>query len=191
MKKIALLLVAGLCSIAAMAAQYTGKLNVTINGEVVSTQDGVEVTINDNGDGTYTLNLNNFQLVEGEDVYPVGNINVENLLGVKACGFTALGVTRAIQIPAGDLEDVPAEGWLGPMLGDVPITLTSLFNNTEMAVHIDIDMTATLGQMIIVDFETPGVDQQPQTGVHGDMNGDGIVDVEDVNAVINIILKVN
>ena len=189
MKKIALLLVAGLCSVAAMAAQYTGKLNVSINGEVVSTQDGVEVTINDNSDGTYTLNLNNFVLQEGNDIYGVGNINVENLLGVKACGFTALGVTRDIQIPAGDLEEI--DFWIGPNLGDVPIALTSLFNNTEMAVHIDIDMTATLGKMILVDFATPGVDQEPQTGLRGDMNGDGIVDVEDVNAVINIILKVN
>ena len=188
MKKIALLLVAGLCSMAAMAAQYTGKLNVSINGEVVSTQDNVEVTIIENGDGTYTLNLNNFQLVEGDDVYPVGNINVDNLNGVKACGFTALGVTRDIVIPEGDIEGV--DFWLGPVLGNVPIALTSLFNDAEMAVHIDIDMTqTTLGEMIIVDFETPGVDQEPQSGIRGDMNGDKIVDVEDVNAVINIILK--
>ena len=161
-----------------------------VDGEVVSSQDGVEVTINDNGDGTYALNLNNFVLQDGEDSYGVGNINVENLLGVKACGFIALGVTREIQIPAGDLEGVDL--WIGPMLGDVPIALTSLFNDTEMAVHIDIDMTQTaLQQMILVDFATPGVDQEPQTGLRGDMNGDGIVDVEDVNAVINIILKVN
>ncbi|MBO7609105.1 MAG: calycin-like domain-containing protein [Muribaculaceae bacterium] len=184
MKKIALFFVAALCSMAAMAAQYTGKLTVSINGEA-STQDGVEVTINDNGDGTYSLNLNNFQLVEDEDVYPVGNISVDNLLGVKACGFTALAVTDSIQIPAGDLEGV--DFWLGPNLGDVPIALTALFNDDVMRVHIDIDMTETaLGQMILVDFETPGVDAG---SVRGDMTGDGIVDVEDVNVLINIILK--
>lgn len=186
MKKIALLLVTGLCSLAAMAAQYTGKINVEING-VASTQDGVEVNISDNEDGTYTLNLNNFILTEGGDTYGVGNIEVDSLKAVKVGAYTALGVTRDIQISAGDLEGV--DQWIGPFLGDVPIALTALFNDTDMNVHIDIDMTQTaLGEMIIVDFETKDVDKIP---VRGDLTGEGIVDVSDVNAIINIILKLD
>lgn len=184
MKKVTLLLVAALCSMAAMAAQYSGSLSVEING-VVSTQDNVLVNITDNGNGTYNLSLNNFVLVQDGENYAVGNILVDNLLGVKGGSMTALGVTRNILIPEGDLAGI--DTWLGPLLGEVPIALTAIFNDTDANVHIDIDMRETaLQQMIVVDFKTPRVDKAP---VRGDMDNSGIVDVDDVNEIINIILS--
>lgn len=184
MKKIALLFVAAMCSMAMTATQYVGKLTVSING-VASSQDGVEVTVTTNADGTYHFALNNFVLEEDGDSYGVGNIDINNLVPVKAGGYTALAVTRNIEIEAGDVEGV--DFWLGPMLGEVPIALTSILNDTDANVHIDIDMMDTaLQQVIVVDFVTDGVATAP---LRGDLNNSGIVDVDDVNEIINIILN--
>ncbi|MBR6284044.1 MAG: calycin-like domain-containing protein [Muribaculaceae bacterium] len=185
MKKTLLMLAAVLCTLAASAASYTGKLTVKIN-DYVGSQDGVGVTIDTNADGTYRLVLKNFVLAQGEDMIPVGNIDIDSVPAINACGFTALSVVKDILISEGDLEG--EDFWLGPTLENVPIKLTALFNTTEMRVHIDIDMTGSLGQMIAVDFETAGVDKPAGTGVRGDVNGDGMVDIDDVNGIINIML---
>lgn len=185
MKKTLLMLAAVLCTLAAGAANYSGKLTVKIN-DYVGSQDGVEVTIDTNADGTYRLVLKNFVLAQGEDLMPVGNIDIDSVSAIKACGFTALSVDKNIRISEGDLEG--EDFWLGPGLNDVPIKLTALFNDTEMRVHIDIDMTDSLGQVIAVDFETPGIDKPATGGVKGDVTGDSVVDVDDINKVINIIL---
>ncbi|MBO4870580.1 MAG: calycin-like domain-containing protein [Muribaculaceae bacterium] len=188
MKKIALFLTAALCSMAMMATEYAGKLTVNVNGEVISEQENVNISIVNNEDGTANLNLNNFVLGNtAEDGIPVGNINLEKVPGVKACGFNAIAINQDLLITEGDLEGVVY--WLGPDLQEVPIRLIALYNDTEVRVHIDIDMTETdLGQVIEVDFETPGVDKPASSGVRGDLDGDGKVDVSDVNHVINIIL---
>ena len=186
MKKIALFFAAALCSLAMMATEYTGKLAVSING-LGSTQDGVNITLTENEGGTYKLNLDNFKLNTGETNIPVGNIVVDSVPAIKACGFTALAASKNIIITEGT-DDEPF--WLGPTLGEVPINMNALFNQNEIRVHIDINLVE-MQQVVKVDFETPGVNDEPSTGVRGDLNGDGKVDVADVNDVINIILKVN
>ncbi|MBR1804354.1 MAG: calycin-like domain-containing protein [Muribaculaceae bacterium] len=185
MKKIALLFVAALCSMAMMATEYTGKLTVSING-IASSQEGVKININENVDGTYNLSLKNFVLANEETTIPVGNIEVDSVPSIKACGMKAMSVNKSILISEGD-EDQPF--WLGPTLNEVPINLTALFNATEVRVHIDINLVE-MNQIVVVDFETAGVNNEPTTGVRGDLNGDGKVDVSDVNDVINIILKI-
>ena len=188
MKKIALLLTAALCSMAMMATEYSGKLTVNVNGEVVAEQSDVNITVINNEDGSANLSLNNFVMGSIEDGIGVGNIKLENVPSAKACGFTAIAINKDILITDGDLEAIPY--WLGPDLGEVPIRLNALFNDSELRVHIDIDMSQTdLGQVIEVDFETPGVDKPASSGIRGDLDGDGKVDVSDVNHVINIILE--
>ena len=186
MKKVFILLASVLCTLAASAASYTGKLTVDING-YVTTQDNVAITVEAKADGTYYLCLKNFVLMQGNDPIEVGNIELDTVPVIKACGFTAMGVSRNIYITEGDLEGTLY--WLGPDLEEVPISLAALFNDSEMRVHIDIDMTDSLGQLIKVDFETPGVDKPASGGVRGDVNGDNAVDIDDVNTIINIILK--
>lgn len=187
MKKTLTMLAVVLCTLAVSAANYTGKLTVQIN-EFVNTQEDVEVTVNANDDGTYRLTIKNFILMNGEDLTPVGNIDIDSVPAINACGFTALGMSKGIYIAEGDLEG--EDFWLGPILGEVPIVMTALYNDTEMRVHIDIDMVS-LGQVIKVDFETAGVDQPATGGVKGDMNDDTIIDIDDVNAIINVILHKN
>ncbi len=188
MKKTLTMLAAVLCTLAVSAANYTGKLTVQIN-DSVGTQDNVEVTLTTNDDGTCRFQLNNFVLVQGEDRIPVGNIDIDSVPAIKACGFSAMGMSKSITITEGTLDD--AAYWLGPNLGDVPVVMTALYNDTEMRVHIDIDMTDTLEQIIKVDFETAGVNNPASGGVRGDVNGDSIIDIDDVNGLINIMLGKN
>lgn len=77
----------------------------------------------------------------------IGNVRLTNLT-VNGNVFTA---EQTIQITEGDAEGV--DYWMGPMLGDVPVVLKATrLSDTEMVADIDIDMSATLEQVIKVVF---------------------------------------
>lgn len=134
-----------------MATDYSGNLTVSVNGEG-STQPAT-ISVAENA-GKYNLSINNFILTSGETSIPVGNIVIENVTGAVNGGLTTLYVNKNITITAGNAEGVSADSWFGPMLGPVPVKMTSSFTTDGyLAVGIDIDMTSTLGQTIKVSFE--------------------------------------
>lgn len=180
MKKIAMLLVAAVCSVAAWATDYTGALTVTVNGN--SSSQATTITINKEANGTYDFLLKNFVLEAGGQKMGVGNIELKGLNGTTAYGFTTVTYNDSVQISAGD--DASISTWLGPLLGKVPVRLTSQFNDQAMNVTIDIDMQSTLQQTIKVGFigTTPAV-------LAGDVNGDGKVSLPDVTALVNLLLQ--
>ena len=154
-KKSMIALVAAMCSMAGMANTYTGNLTVTVNN-VSSSQSGVSINVEQQSDGTYNLTLSNFTLVANDQTMPVGNIA---LTGIKpattASGTTVLTYNDTTTIKNG--TDTNVTMWLGPMLGPVPLQLITRFNTTgQMATTIDIDMKATLGQVINVKFDAVG-----------------------------------
>lgn len=121
---------------------FTNMLSVSINGQTTEPQE-TEIQLVKELDGSYTFALNNFMLGE----MGVGNVRLTNL-SVDDNVFTA---EQTIQITEGDAEGV--DFWMGPMLGDVPVTLKATkLSETEMVADIDIDMTAELEQMIKVVF---------------------------------------
>lgn len=134
---------------AAMAQNYAENLVVSINGE---STDPVPAAINvqKQENGTCTFMLKNFMLAASESSIPVGTIVLEGVTMTEADGVTTLETKQTINIQAGDLADVPAEGWLGPMLGDVPIVLSGKIVDGHLLANIDIDMSATLQQIINV-----------------------------------------
>ena len=142
-------MLAAATALAAMATNYTGTLTVTVNGEV-TTQDGVEITINENSNGNYDLKLNNF-ILTGENTMPVGNINLEDIQGVTSGNLTALYVDKNVTIENGTDESVPM--WFGPTLGPVPLKMLARFTADYLAVGIDIDMQEIMGQTISVKFD--------------------------------------
>ena len=115
---------------------------------------------------------------------------MNNLTLEPKAGFDALTFTGIINISKGDDPNIPADEWLGPMLGDVPLVLKGEVNDDKLYVSIDIDMTSTLDQMIYVKFGTDNIgykeytdnlvvtindestDPQPTTVLFRD-NGDG------------------
>lgn len=134
---------------AAMAQNYAENLVVSING--VSTDPvPASIDVQKQANGTCTFMLKNFMLAAGEDVMPVGTIVLEGVKMTEADGVTTLETTQTINIKAGDLADVPAEGWLGPMLGDVPIVMSGKIVGDNLLANIDINMSELLNQIINV-----------------------------------------
>lgn len=154
MRKLSTLFCAVLMTLSAMATDYKGNLTVSINGEG-STQPAT-ISIVENA-GKYNLSILNFMLGEGESVLPVGNIVIENVTGAVAGNLTTLYVNKNITIQKGNDAGIADDAWLGPMLGEVPVKMSSSFNtNGFLGVNIDIDMVSTLGQVIKVTFENVG-----------------------------------
>lgn len=135
----------------AQATEYTDQLEVVINNQLAS-QSTDKISVSKNEDGTYTLTLKNFILVSGEEVIPVGTINIPS---VSAKEFSTTNVrlafADAITIAAGDKADIAT--WLGPVLGNVPVDLVGFIYGDKFYANININMTE-LNQVISVNFGT-------------------------------------
>lgn len=180
MKKILAFFVAAVCAVSAMATNYEGELTVAINEE--TTAMGTNITV-DKTDAGYDLSIKNFKLVAGDQVLPVGNIELKGCEGTDAYGITTIKFNKNVTISAGDDPTIDADSWMGPMLGEVPIVMTAKLNDTVLSVNIDIDMQV-LEQVIKVGF----VGNAPAPA-KGDINEDGLLNVGDVSALINMLLK--
>ncbi len=153
MKKIFTLFSAMLMSIASFATTYNGTLTVTVNGEVSEQPTSVSI---DEVNGNYKLSINNFMLVAGETILPVGNIVIDHVPGAVNGGLTTLCTNQEIQIPAGNVEGIAEEDWLGPLLGNVPVEMNARFTGEGYVVtDIHINMVE-LDQVIDVKFENVG-----------------------------------
>ena len=153
MKKIFTLFSAMLMSIASFATTYNGTLTVTVNGEVSEQPTSVSI---DEVNGNYKLSINNFMLVSGETILPVGNIVIDHVPGAVNGGLTTLCTNQEIQIPAGNVEGIAEEDWLGPLLGNVPVEMNARFTGEGYVVtDIHINMVE-LDQVIDVKFENVG-----------------------------------
>ena len=152
MRKLSTLFCAVLMTLSAMATDYKGNLTVSINGEA-STQPAT-ISIVENA-GKYNLSILNFMLDEGESVLPVGNIVIDHVPGAVNGGLTTLCTNQEIQIPAGNVEGVAEDEWLGPLLGNVPVEMNARFTAEYVVTDIHINMVE-LDQVIDVKFENVG-----------------------------------
>lgn len=123
---------------------YTEDLYVTINSLTADSQS-TPVIVQTRYDGKINFLLKNFMLGSGEEVMPVGNIEV---LGLERDGDD-FSFDGNILITAGDLEGI--DFWYGPFLEDVPLNLIGKFvDDNHLKVAIDIDMSESLEQVINV-----------------------------------------
>lgn len=151
MKKALLLIAAAWCmSLAPIAAQnYNEQLIVTINGESTDSIPAA-ITVVEREDGLIDFTLTNFMLVTGEDAMPIGNIKLVGIEVTAHDSYKEIKTSQNIVIEPGDIPNVPAESWLGQYLGEVPIALEGILTDTRLYATIDIDMMASLGQVIQV-----------------------------------------
>ena len=151
MKKALLLIAAAWCmSLAPIAAQnYNEQLIVTINGESTDSIPAA-ITVVEREDGLIDFTLTNFMLVMGEEAMPIGNIKLSGIEVTDHDSYKEIKTSQNIVIEPGDIPNVPAENWLGQYLGEVPIALEGILTDTRLYATIDIDMVATLGQVIQV-----------------------------------------
>lgn len=137
---------------------YEGVISVAINDEeaLPTTQSVVIRAADANHINFY---LKNFTLKtqdpdSGEiNETPVGNIVLKNIplqYDDSEDGVDALfSFEQPIKITAGDDASL---NWLGPSLPDIPITLSGAILGELIGIEINIDMTETLGQIIVVGF---------------------------------------
>lgn len=183
MKHFIAILAAACCTLAINATTYSSHLKVVVNG-IVSEQDEVQVEVTQT-DGLYNLSLKNFCLSAEGITMPVGNIEVIGVEGVDEYGYTTILFKAPIAIVPGDDPAYQESDWIGPMLGDVPLDLTARFTDTALNANIDIEL-AIMGQTIGVSLF--GV-APAASGLNGDVNKDGEVNIADINSVIDIILN--
>ncbi len=152
MRKLFTMLVASVMALAGMATTtFTGTLTVTINGELASKDVNSKIEVDKDGD-FYSLSVNNFMF----SGMPIGTIKLTGIEGNTKGYVTSLYVNQSVTISAGDAEGV--DFWMGPLLGSVPLQMFAYFDSYEnhnnyLSVDIDIDMVASLGQVIKVHFE--------------------------------------
>ncbi|MBQ2130656.1 MAG: chitobiase/beta-hexosaminidase C-terminal domain-containing protein, partial [Prevotella sp.] len=80
----------------------------------------------------------------------VGNIILPDREGTTVDGVTTITYNDALLITEGN--DAGIEGWMGPMLGPVPIEMVARFNDTQLYCEIHINLMDLLGQLIDVVF---------------------------------------
>ena len=151
MKKILLSVVFCALSVLGFAENktYTDDLVVTINDQSTPAQKAdIQVEFLENN--KCNLSLKNFCLEVDGEVAPVGNIELNDIDLVDNNGYQSFNVNQTITITPGDLPGV--DMWLGSILGEVPIVMTGKINDDKLYCLIDIDMTATLKQIIKVTF---------------------------------------
>ena len=147
MKKFLLTMAVALTALFATAQTktYTDNLVVAIDGVSTEPQE-TTISVAENADGTYCLSLNNFVL---GGMIQVGNIVVDNIQATDKHGIKEFATLQNINITAGEGN---ADDWLGPLLGEVPVDIKGKMTDEKLYCTIDIDMSATLEQVIYVTF---------------------------------------
>ena len=147
MKKFLTMAAIAMAAFTANATDYTDELTVTLNGTPISTSEST-ISVDQNDNGTYLLQLRNFILSAGGSTLPIGNIIVDNVQGFEGSdGSTVLTTSQVIAITGGAMDD---------MLSSVPVDIRGEIREGKLFAIIDIDMMATLGQTINVQFGDGG-----------------------------------
>lgn len=132
---------------------FTDGLSVKLEGSGTVPISDATIQLVKELDGSHTFQLKNFSLAQGQ--IPVGTIRIKNLT-IDGNHITA---KQTINIENGD--DATVEGWMGPMLQDVPVELDATRNGDKLVAKIFIDFS---GMKIHVLF-APTVDIDGTTDV--------------------------
>ena len=133
MKKIITLSALALMALTAGATDYTDRLSVSLGGMPIGNQE-TTISVDAQDNGKYTLSLNNFQLA---GLGGIGNIVLADVDATEKSGMTTLAADQVIKITEGDDPDV--QMWMGPMLGDVPVSLRADISGNKLYAVITID----------------------------------------------------
>lgn len=154
MKKFLLTFSFAIAAVVAMAQTktYSDALNINMDGTDMAPQEST-IIVTLESDGTYTLALKNFVIVDSEMEMPIGNIVVNGIKATEANSIKTFSVEQEIVIQPGDTEN----DWLGPSLMELPIKLNGKMTNGSLYCNIDIDLGGNIikvvfGQDIIKTF---------------------------------------
>lgn len=146
MKKLFLMTAVTLCSLASMATDFTGNLNVTVNGN--EQQQNATITIDQNA-GNYNLLLKNFVYEVNGVTKAVGNIALTNMPALTSGNITMLYAQQNVTITAGDDASL---NWLGPDMGAVAVKAVARMQGDYAVVDFDL----ALQDAVTAQFENVG-----------------------------------
>lgn len=131
---------------------YEDDLIVTLNGNATAPQRTVISVDFHKNSNTLDLILKNFGLKDGETDMPVGTINVKGIPYTLASGVSYATFKKDVTVTIEEGDDPNVGMWMGPMLGDIPITLAGKAGTDKLYCTIDINMVGV--GVIHVDFGT-------------------------------------
>lgn len=114
---------------------FTDGLSVKLEGSGTFPFSDATIQLVKELDNSYSFQLKNFSLGQGEGSLPVGTIRIKNLT-IDGNHITA---KQTINIENGD--DATVESWMGPALQDVPVELDATRNGDKLVAKIFIDLT--------------------------------------------------
>ena len=158
MKKFVTSMILAMAALTIYAKEYSGQLMVVVNGMASPGPANINIDRQDND--RYTLSLRNFMLTMAGTEVPVGNITLTDIEGTQEGETVTFNVDQTINIENGDLDGVAM--WLGPMLGDVPITLHATLER-EQRLTVDIDIYLDMLQQTVKVFFDNAATQIPNS----------------------------
>ena len=141
---------------------YEDDLIVTLNGNATAPQRTVISVDFHKNSNTLDLVLKNFGLKDGETDMPVGTINVKGIPYTLASGVSYATFKKDVTVTIEEGDDPNVGMWMGPMLGDIPITLAGKAGTDKLYCTIDINMVGV--GVIHVDFGTDANWPEPPSG---------------------------
>ncbi len=195
MKKFFAMLVAGACTLGAMATVYTGQLTTSLINYSAITEfvDSAEITLDFPTDSTIRiyipdikLNVYNNGILETTWYY--GDLTVDTVFQTQSSSSTSKTLTLTTNALLTESSVVHNDGvWIGQYLGTSVFSLFVTINDFNVHLH---------SNMVFGKFDESDWMMDWRTELNfntyykrGDMNGDGHVDISDVNAVIHEMLN--
>ncbi len=154
-------------ALAANATDYTDDLAVTVNGSTTTAETTISITQAE--DGTYTFTLPNFSVTITMVVQITENVGTVVISGIEgtelAGGKVMLTADKNIEISAGDDESIT--DWIGPSLGEVPVTLSAVMTEDKLCADlgISIAVSSSLSISATAEFGTAFSDEYTGTVV--------------------------
>ncbi len=145
MKKFFTLLMVAVAAVAARATDYNVPVTITVNG--VSTEQKSVFSVNESN-GLYDITLKNFTLQSADASMPVGNVEIKGITPYRDGNATLLIANNTVSITPGDDPNVTF--WMAAMLPPVNIDLRGKIEGDQLRCYIDIDLSASMGQVIQV-----------------------------------------
>lgn len=143
-------------SISLAQTQYSGTLNVRGEGAfaflINVTQNDILLSMYENGDGTYKLELRNFSITMLDSEFNVGHIVIPSLTPVTDGSTTHLkstpeGTQNNIILTDGDDESVT---WIGSAIGGVQGEVTGTVDGGKIIMNIPLNVPIGASQVPLV-----------------------------------------
>ena len=196
MKKLFAMLVAAACTLGAMATEYIGQLTTSLVNYTALTEfvDSAKITIDFPTDSTIRVYIpdikisayNNSGILETTWYY--GDLTVDTVYQNLSSNTTSKTLSLTVNAELTESSVLHNDGpWIGQYLGTSVFSLFVTINDHNVHLHANMvfgkfdDHDWMMDWRTELDFNT--------YYKRGDMNGDGHVDLTDVNAVIHEMLN--